>query len=113
MGLPESASAACDPPHVARLFDGLVTGKEVVRLRDGVVKGSENGRIVLDASGDRGGSRSVKGGRTGDGGAYISEICERDVGEVSAESRWRTLSHWVWVVWSDDWRARRSAEDGA
>lgn len=29
----------------------------------------------------------------GDGGAYISEICERFVGEVKAEKSWRMLSH--------------------
>jgi hypothetical protein len=34
----------------------------------------------------------------GDGGAYISESCASSGGDAIAESNWRTLSHWVWVV---------------
>jgi hypothetical protein len=44
-------------------------------------------------------STKDKGDFSGEGGAYISESCESSEGHVNAENSWRTLSHWVRVVW--------------
>jgi hypothetical protein len=60
--------------------------------------------------GERGGG-STKECR-GEGGAYISASWAASSGAVSAASRWRTLSHWVCVVWREEWRERRMADTG-
>lgn len=48
----------------------------------------------------------------GDCGAYISDNGAISDGDVSAEKMWRTLSHWVCVVWREDWRVTRRELDG-
>lgn len=46
----------------------------------------------------------------GDGGAYISESCDRLSGDVKAENRCRMLSHCVCVVCRQELRATRMGE---
>ena len=51
--------------------------------------GKEKGRVLVS---------DVKPDLIGEGGEYISDSWDNSVGRVSAEKRWRMLSHWVWVV---------------
>lgn len=82
-------------------------GTELVLVR--VRSGRDSGRL------GEGGKKVVKEDderSIGDGGAYISDNCDSSEGEVNADSRFRTLSHWVWVVYRVEWRTIWRGEDG-
>lgn len=99
VGLPADARAEYEPFQVDLLF---LDGEELERSRE---TGRDKGRGLSYGSGEE------KPDAMGEWGAYISEIWASSEGEVRAENSWRMLSHWVWDVWSDDWRATRIGED--
>jgi len=97
VGLPADTRVEYEPFQVDLL---LLDGEEFERLCDIGGEGVSNG------------PEEEPGLIVGEGGAYISESWETSVGDVRAEKSWRTLSHCVWVVWSEDWRATRMEEEG-
>jgi hypothetical protein len=84
------------PFHVARFSEGEVATAE----------------IRCDAAAELVRAWSGVCGFIGEGGAYISESCARDEGEVSPTRTCLTLSDWVCVLKSAECKAARRGEVG-